>query len=185
MSDAWHLDSDRYWVEPGQVAKYPLRQGDVIESEHLNTELGWKLGLIVHPTCEIPKPKVKEVQLCEIRPLSDLSDDFQRGLVVAGFQEKNGERQVAVAHTFFIAPLPGDQDPFFANFRQIRNVPKEQASLEHRAAAMTHDCRVSFLRRWLYFRFRLAISMEQAREAERARIKSDPHFKGPRPEWAE
>lgn len=184
MSDAWYLDADDYWVDPADAGDYPLRQGDIVAGHFFSDDLEWDAAMIVHPTCELPKKAVTDVQVVEVRLLDTLPDDFQKGLVVAGYQEKDGHRQVAVAHTFFVAPLPGAPEPRFANFRELRNVPKEKVTLGGRAAAMTHDCRVSFIRRWTYFRFRQAFSMNDVRTWEAARIQTDPFFAGPKPPWA-
>lgn len=57
----------------------------------------------------------------------------------------------------------------------------------HRSAgvgALTHGARVTFIRRYLYFRFRLALSFEQVRNLEAARVRADPAFQGPKPDWA-
>lgn len=184
MSDKWYLHADRYWIPPSSSADYPLRQGDIVRSRYLTEELGWEAGMIVHPTCEIAKTSVTELQLVEVMPLAKLSSDFDRALVTAGFQEKNGHRQVAVAHTFFLAPTPDDTRPAFANFRKLEAVPQDDAELEHRVAAMTHGCRVSFIRRWLYFRFRVTFSMDDVLALEAARIRADPDFQGPKPSWS-
>jgi hypothetical protein len=71
-----------------------------------------------------------------------------------------------------------------ANFCEIVAVPKECPEASDRLAAITHECRVTFIRRWLYFRFRLAFGIEQVRSWEAARIGADPAFAGPRPTWA-
>ena len=93
---------------------------------------------------------------------------------------------MAFAHTFFVAPVPGSQlaEPMFANLREIAAAPREQFTPQRRVGALTHDARVSLIRRYLYFRFRLALSFEQVRDMEAARIRSDPAFGGPKPDWA-
>lgn len=51
-------------------------------------------------------------------------------------------------------------------------------------AAITHDCRVTFIRRYMYFRFRLAFALDDVRAWEAKRIAADPAFEGPMPPWA-
>lgn len=48
---------------------------------------------------------------------------------------------------------------------------------------MTHDCRLAWIRRWIYFRLRLTVTLAQVREMEAERIANDPTFEGPRPDW--
>ena len=183
MSDAWYLEADEYYVPPGSTGEHPIRQGDLVAGPEIDGER-WLAAQIVHPTCELAKSSVKTVQVVRVRPLSDLDDDFLRGLVVAGYSERNGERRVAVAHTFFLPPRKAGDEPCFANFREIVAFPREQPEPADRLAAMTHDCRVTFIRRWLYFRFRFAFGIGQVRSWEAARISADPAFAGPKPAWS-
>lgn len=183
MSDAWYLDADEYYVPDDNVSEHPVRQGDlvigpVIDGEH------WCAAQIVHPTCELGKSTVKTIQVARVRPLSDLDDDFLRSLVVAGYSERDGERRVAVAHTFFLPPWTEGGEPSFSNFREPATVPRAASGVVHRLSAITHDCRVTFIRRWLYFRFRLGFSRDQVQAWEAARISADAAFVGPKPEWA-
>lgn len=183
MSDAWYLDAGDYYVPPGSLSEYPLRQGDLIAGPEVSGER-WLAAQIVHPTCELAKNTVKAVQVVRVRPLSDLNDDFLRSLVVAGYSERDGERRVAVAHTFFLPPWEAGVEPCFANFREIVALPRERPGPADHLAAISHDCRVTFIRRWLYFRFRLAFRLDQVQAWEAARISSDPSFAGPKPAWA-
>lgn len=183
MSDSWYLDAGECYVSADDAGDHPTRQGDVIAGPRVGREK-WLAAQIVHPTCELMKDTVKTIQVVRVRPLSDLDDDFLRGLVVTGYSERDGERRVAVAHTFFLPPWGTEGEPCFANFREIATVPREQAETSERLAAITHDCRVTFIRRWLYFRFRLAFTLDQVRSWEAARISSDPAFAGPKPSWA-
>jgi hypothetical protein len=186
VSDAWYLDADDYYVPAAVAGEYPTRQGDLIAGPAAAGDDRWLAAQIVHPTCELTKDSVKEVQVARVRPLSDLDDDFLRGLVVAGYSERDGQRRVALAHTFFLPPWAANGEPCFANFREMATVPRKSpgpASSE-RLAAITHECRVSFIRRWLYFRFRLAFGTDQVRNWEAVRISADPTFAGPKPEWA-
>jgi hypothetical protein len=63
-------------------------------------------------------------------------------------------------------------------------VERGEVSPANRQAAMTHDCRVYFIRRWFYFRFRILPSVDQVRSVEGERIRADRVFQGPRPPWA-
>ena len=183
MSDSWYLDADEYYVSADDAGSHPIRQGDVIAGPTVGRDK-WLAAQIVHPTCELKKDAVKAIQVVRVRPLSDLGDDFLRSLVVTGYSERDGERRVAVAHTFFLPPWGAEAEPGFANFREIVAVPREKAEASPRLSAITHDCRVTFIRRWLYFRFRLAFTINQVRSWEAARISSDPAFAGPKPSWA-
>ena len=150
----WYLDRERYWVDPAEADSYPLRQGDLIQGPTVDGEL-WTAAQIVHPTCELAKPSVARVQVARVRPLGDLPDDSARRLVTLGYRDVGGTRMVAAAHTFFLAPWPGHDEPAFANFRELATVERSAISLETRRATMTHDCRVAWIRRWIYFRLRL------------------------------
>lgn len=157
MSDAWYLDADDYYVTGGD---YPVRQGDLVAGPMIGEDR-WLAAQIVHPTCELPKSTVSRIQVVRVRPLSDLDDDFLRSLVVTGYHEKGGERRVALAHTFFLPPWEAGGEPCFANFREIATIRREGDGAADRVAAITHDCRVTFIRRWLYFRFRLSFRFDQ------------------------
>ena len=69
-------------------------------------------------------------------------------------------------------------------FREIASVARGRFSTEARVGALSHDARVTFTRRYLYFRFRLALSLDQVRDLEAARIHADRAFEGPKPAWA-
>jgi hypothetical protein len=183
VSDAWYLDANEYFVPPSGATEYPIHQGDLVAGPEVAGER-WHAAQIVHPTCELAKSSVKAVQVVRVRPLADLDDDFLRSLVVAGYSERDGERRVAVSHTFFLPPWEANGEPCFANFREIVALPREHRELGDRLAAITHDCRVTFIRRWLYFRFRLAFGFDQVRSWEAARIAVDPAFGGSKPAWA-
>jgi hypothetical protein len=146
----------------------------------------WEAALIVHPTCELAKPSLTHVQVARVARLDHLPSDRVRAEVVAGIAERDGAVGVAWAHTFFVAPVPDTDlaEPMFADLRVIAPAPREQFTVERRVGAMTHDCRVTLLRRYLYFRMRWNLSFEQVRNLEALRISSDPAFEGPRPDWA-
>jgi len=181
--DGWFLDESRYWVPGSESGAYPVRQGDLIAG--FAAEGGdWAAAQIVHPTCDLGKPSVEKIQVARVRPLSALSDDFSRSLVTAGYREVDGRRKVAVAHTSFLAPWSDGGEPSFVNFREIASIDRRAASQESRIVTMAHDCRVAWMRRWIYFRLRLPISYGRVREMEAMRISADPMFEGPKPAWA-
>jgi hypothetical protein len=93
--------------------------------------------------------------------------------------------RIAFAHTFFVAPVQGGamDVPMWADFREVALAPREQFTQDARIGALTHDARVTFIRRYLYFRLRWSLSFEQVRDMEAARIAADPAFGGPRPDW--
>jgi hypothetical protein len=176
----FYLPAGEYWVPPDEASAYPLRQGDLLGPTTVAGEL-WTAALIVHPTCELAKRSVERIQVARVRLLSELADGRQRTAVVAGVSETGGALRVAFAHTFFVAPATGD-GPLWCDLRDIVQVPRD--ALAARVAAMTHDARVTFIRRYAYFRFRILLSFDQVRALEAARIAADPAFSGPRPAWA-
>jgi hypothetical protein len=183
LSDAWYLDASDYYVPAAELDEYPLRQGDLLAGPTLAGER-WQAAIIIHPTCELAKREVDRVQVARVRALDDLDDDFRRALVVAGYREVGGDRRVAMASTFFLPPWEGGEEPCFANFRELASVPRSSATPAKRLAAITYDCRVTLIRRYLYFRFRLAFALDDVRAWEAQRIARDPAFEGPRPSWA-
>ena len=94
--------------------------------------------------------------------------------------------RIAFAHTFFLAPVEDSRldFPMWADFRDLALAPRDQFSPEARTGTLTHDARVTLIRRYLYFRLRWSLSFAQVRDMEAARIAADPAFAGPRPAWA-
>jgi hypothetical protein len=180
----WFLDGEHYWVDPAEAGSYPLRQGDLIQGPTVDGE-PWTAAQIVHPTCELTKPSVTRVQVARVRPLEDLPDNSARRLVTLGYRDVRGTRLVAAAHTFFLASWASHDKPAFVNFRELATVERSAISLDTRVAAMTHDCRVAWIRRWIYFRLRLPVTPARVRAMEARRIADDPAFVGPKPDWAE
>jgi hypothetical protein len=183
LSDAWYLDASEYYVGEDERDEYPLRQGDVVRGTTVGGER-WLAAQVIHPTCELPKSAVRQIQVARVRSLAELGDDFQRALVVAGYREVDGQRRVAVANTFFLPPWDEGGEPSFVNLRELASVPRSTATVARRVAAITHECRITLIRRYLYFRFRLAFRLEDVRAWEAKRIANDPVFEGPRPSWA-
>lgn len=181
VTDAWYPRAGDYWVDAADAGEYPPRQGDLFAA--VDTPYGrWDACQLIHPSCELAKSGVAEVQVIRVRKLDEITDPRQQAAVVAGFQERAGVLHVACAHTYFLAPA--DSGPLFSNFREVALVPK-QALLERRLRAMTHDARVTFIRRAVYFRYRVLIALDDIRRWEATRIANDPTFAGPRPAWAE
>jgi hypothetical protein len=184
-SGGWYVHRSAYWIPPGESAGYPVRQGDLFGPLDIGNHR-WTAAMIVHPTCELGKASVAAIQVARVRTMSALPDERQRVAVQAGFSEREGQVRVAFAHTFFVAPVAGSQlaEPMWANLREIASVERARFTPDARLGALSHDARVTFIRRYLYFRFRHALSFEQVRDLEAARIRADPAFVGPKPAWA-
>lgn len=178
-----YLDADEYYVSPAEVAQYPVRQADLFPADHPSIA-GWHACQLYHPTCELSKARVQEVQVIRVEPLARIGDTKQQANVVAGFSEKDGVFRVAHAETFFLPPFAAESTPLFSNFREVATLPRDGLTRERRLTALTHDARVTFIRRELYFRHRIALSFDEVRKLEATRISNDPAFEGPRPSWA-
>jgi hypothetical protein len=183
--DSPYLHRADYWVATAEAGEHPVRQGDLFVNVQTADGAHLDAALIVHPTCELGKASVTNVQLARVWPLDALPDENQRQQVVAGISEKDGGVRIAFAHTFFVAPVEGSalDIPMWADFRELVLAPREQFGHDARIGALTHDARVTFIRRYLYFRLRWSLSFEQVRDMEAARIGADPAFAGPRPDW--
>jgi hypothetical protein len=184
--DSPYLQHADFWVAATEASEYPVRQGDLFANVQTADGAHLDAALIVHPTCELDKASVTNVQVARVQPLAALPDANQRQQVVAGFSEKDGGIRIAFAHTFFVAPAEGStvDIPTWADFRELVLAPREQFTQDARIGALTHDARVTFIRRYLYFRLRWLLSFEQVRDMEAARIGADPAFAGPRPDWS-
>lgn len=187
--DAWYLRADDYWVPAEQAGEYPVRQGDLFKGVDLG-DGEWYGHLLIHPTCELSKRSVERVQVARVHPLSALPDPKQAAAVTAGFEEKDLQVRPAFAHTFFLAPVPDAtieafREPMFVDLRAVALHDRTACSSTERIGALTHDARVSLIRRKLYFRYRLSLPFEEVRRLEAGRIGHDQTFAGPRPEWAE
>lgn len=185
--EPWYLDADDYYVDPREADRHPLRQGDLLGPIEMGGER-WAAAQIVQPTCELPKGSLRELMVLRVRGLDEIADERQRARVVTGWEESDGVFRVAFAHTFFLAPPPPGSDvpeaPLFSSFRELVRVDRALVDEGVRIAALTHDARVTFIRRALYFWFRYRFTIAQVRAFEAARIGSDPAFEGPRPDWA-
>ena len=185
MADPWYPPASEYYVPEGEVALYPVRQGDVFPPPQDADD--WAGSVVVSPSCEVQRKGV-DVQVARIRRISDLLDAFQRTAVTYGFDTRDPAIvKVAFAHTFWMPPAAETgplSDALFADFRDVRVVPQAALDRERRVRAMTHDARVHFIRRKLYFRYRWLLSVDDVRALEAQRIAGDPDFIGPRPAWA-
>jgi hypothetical protein len=185
-SDAWYLAAEEYWVPAGDADQYPVRQGDVFGPLRI-AGAEWAAAQIVHPTCELGKRSVKEIQIVRVRPLFEIADPKQQARVAAGFEEKQLQIRPAFAHTFFLAPAEHPEvlaEPGYSNLREVALVDRSHFTPDARVAAMTHDARVTFIRRKLYFRYRIALPLSEVRRLEANRISNDASFEGPKPDWA-
>lgn len=181
-----YLHHADYWVAAAGAGEYPVRQGDLFANVRTIDGAQLDAAMVVHPTCELGKASLTNVQVTRVHPLDVLPDENQRRRVVAGFSEMDGGVRVAFAHTFFVAPVPDSalDVPMWADFRQLALAPREQFTQDGRIGALTHDARVTLVRRYLCFRLGWSLSFDQVRDMEGARIVADPAFIGPRPDWA-
>jgi hypothetical protein len=184
--DSPYLSHTDYWVAADQAHEYPVRQGDLFANVEIDGGLRLDAALIIHPTCELGKASVANIQVAPVRSLESMPDQNQRQKVVAGISEKDGKLRVAFAHTFFVAPAANTQldGPMWADLRDLPLAPREQFTIAARVAALTHDARVTLIRRYVYFRFRWSLTFNRVRGIEARRIAADPAFAGPRPQWA-
>lgn len=181
-SHTWYLDADDYYVPTDEASAYPVRQGDLFPANFSDIK-DWHACQLIHPTCELGKASVEAVQVIRAEPLARVESQRQQAEVVAGFAEKGGTFRPAFAHTFFLPPYTDAGLPMFSNFREVAIVPQEDFTIEHRLAAITHDARVTFIRRKIYFRYRIALTFDDVQKLEARRISNDAMFQGPRPPW--
>jgi hypothetical protein len=183
VSEVWYPPPSDFYVRGEEAQEYPLRQGDLVGPVLIDGATS-PIVQIVHPTCELGKSAVNSVQVCTVRRLAELDSDTDRAAVVAGMRETHGRSVVAFANTFFLPGIPPEHEGVFADFREIHLVDRKEVRQDTRQAALTHDCRVHFIRRWFYFRFRILLTLDQVRGLETERIRADRTFQGPRPDWA-
>jgi hypothetical protein len=184
-TDSEYPDAGLYYISPADAGAYPVRQGDLFPAIEVGEEK-WSACQLVHPTCELAKASVKNVQVIRVRPFTALPDDHARARVAAGLEEVDGQIRVAYAHTFFLAPVSGTahhDQPMFSDFRDVTLVDREGLLGMKRVAAMTHDLRLYFIRRKIYFRYRFRLGIDAVIDLERMRIRGDPDFVGPKPTW--
>jgi hypothetical protein len=160
--DSPYLHHAEYWVPAADAGDFPVRQGDLFGGVEVSGST-WDAALPVHPTRELGKASVAECQVARVRPLDAIAHERRRRQVVAGLVVAGGGVRIAFAHTFFVFPVPGTQldQPTWANFREIGLAARDRFEKTQRTGALTHDARVTLIRRYLYFRFRLALGFEQ------------------------
>lgn len=81
-------------------------------------------------------------------------------------------------------PLPDATEDLYLDFHKVERVRLADLEAAGRRAAMTHDARLTLIRRDLYYRYRWLVSPDSVLASEKARISNDPAFAGPRPAWA-
>jgi hypothetical protein len=181
-ADSWYPRDEDYWFDPATADAQPLRMGDLV-----GVELeGWFAGLVTHPTCEIPKRRTQQIQVVRVRRLDDLGEASQQERIILGFEVKEGAPRPAFAHTFYVAPVTSGADrtyerAMYADFNDVALAAKVSVL---GIASMTHDCRLSLIRRKIYYRYRWLVDIEDVRRWEAHRISNDPRFPDPRPDWA-
>lgn len=187
--DTWYPDATEYYAD-ADVPTIPVRQGDVLlpsQACHDSKGKKWLACLVIHPSCDIITQKVDRIQVCRVRLLSEQKDRFQEMIVAGHRTDSQGRHMVAMAHTFFLPPVPGSSEFFsamYADFQRTTTIPIAEVTQQRRVAALTNDARVYFIRRSLYWRQRWFIRLQEVFDFEAARIGSDTDFRGPRPEWA-
>lgn len=127
-----------------------------------------------------------QVEVARVIPLA-AQDIEAAGAIAAGWQvNKDGRVTVASAHTVFRAGVPHSPTHaagMFAHLKSTVRVPFGDLRAAGRIAALEHDARVAVIRREIYYRYRWLVSMDEVRANEAARIRHDPFFTEPRPNW--
>lgn len=182
MSDAWYPLADDYYIRAPDPDSFPVRQGDLLIAPEGVGE-PWHACQLVHPTCEVGKASVTEMHVVRVRSLSTVGPNDQEA-IIRGVEYRDGSPRVAWANTFFLPPIGVLGEPMFADFRAVARVPKTQLGVERRIGALTHDTRVAFIRRKLYWEQRWMLHLDDVRRLEATRIRADPAFVGEKPAWA-
>ncbi len=189
MPDPWYPLAEDYYVPESEATLYPTRQGDVFAAAPETGPVADWIGFVVlSPSCEVQRKNVP-VQVARVHRISELRNDFQRTAVTYGFDTREpGVVRVAFAHTFWLPPAADEgplSDALFVDFRQTATTDPGSVGRERRERTLTHDARVHFIRRKLFYRYRWMLSLEDVRSLESARISADRDFAGPRPTWAQ
>ena len=188
-NDSWYPPYSSYY-DSAYSDQIPVRQGDILKlgsnCDSAQRE-EWLDCIVIHPSCEIITGKASKIQVSRIRQLQEHKEGMQEYIIAGESTDSNGNIRVAMAHTFFLPPVIGNIDfsePMFADFRDLALVDKNKITSDQRVAIMAHDARVYFIRRYLYWRQRWKIHIEQVLALEKRRISRDTYFEGPRPAWA-
>lgn len=175
-------------MPPHDQDLYPARHGDIFATPDRDScQAGgapFHAVAVLHPSCELGAKSRPDglITVARVRPISDVPQ-VQRTALRSGWVERGGIVQRAHVHTFWLPPLPGDDEPdLYIDFREV--VAVRFRDLTQRRAAMTHDARVHLIAREIYFRYRWAVTIDNVRASEARRISGDHDFRGPRPEWA-
>jgi hypothetical protein len=187
LSDGWYPPWDRYFVEDPDPADFPVRQGDLMwppDETPPGSRKPWVACVVIHPSCELgAKTEPPDPLVVQVFRLGSAPDRAQEAIVLGMTPDADG-LMVAWAHTFFLPPVGEYSEPMFADFRKVARVPREQLTVERRVGALTHDARVYFIRRKLYWEQRWFFELDDVYGFERTRISGDSAFAGPRPPWA-
>lgn len=179
--EAWYPHHSDYYVPSAEADEYPLRQGDLLAIKEDQARV--RLVQLVHPTCELEKSSVKRVQIIEVHALP-VRDPGASAMITTGWKEEGGNVTIAFAHTFFLPPISEKSEPLYSNFREVSVIDKVDL-LACRAAALTHEARAAFIRREIYFKYRLTFSRDTVQKLLADAIRRDRNFRGPKPDWPE
>ncbi|MGI8808565.1 MAG: hypothetical protein ACR2KK_12105 [Acidimicrobiales bacterium] len=184
--------ASEYWVDAAAVDKYPNRYGDVFATPEVDECVDrkgrrWAHVLVLHPSCELGGKAAAdtEVLIARVNAVTAIGAT-QRAAVRMGWREVDGEAVHAYTNTFWLPPIPGQDDDadWYADFRRLQRVPLGALLDAGREATMTHDARLFLIRREIYFKYRWQVSHADVQAAEASRINGDSNFVGPRPDWA-
>jgi hypothetical protein len=185
--EAWYPAPEAYFLSDAAAAGVPVRQGDVLTAPPgFVDENGqpWHACQVVNPSCEIgAKKNPPTLHVVRIFPLTAHHPKDQVLIALGVDEEFEGGPAVAFAHTFFIPPIGVLEQPMFADFRTVSRVDRSHFAADNRVGAMTHDARVFFIRRKLYWEQRWAMNVGDVQGFEALRIGGDPAFMGPKPPW--
>ena len=199
VDDPWYVDPTVTWVDPAAAVDRPFRYGDLFHAPSADSDAQplvsagqrptpWEAVLVIGPSCEIVSKADADsaIHVVRARDLTKQSK-AQRAAVMAGWKSVNDEPRVAFASFAYLPPAgaagPSNHD-MYADFRQVRRVRFDDLVAAGRIAAMDHDARVAFIRREMYYKYRWIVPMADVRALEAARIRADPAFAGPKPNWA-
>lgn len=186
-SEGWYPAVEGYYVTEPDPALYPVRQGDLMlppEETPISSKKPWLACLVVHPSCDLgAKSHPSDLQVVRVLALRSASEK-SRPDIVLGMRKVDGEARVASANTFFLPPVARLHEPMYADFHQPARIPRAELSVDRRVAALTHNARLYFIRRKLYWEQRWFMALEDVLGFEKVRIAGDSAFVGDKPEWA-
>lgn len=197
IQEAWYPNPGAYWVPAAEADAWPYRYGDLFHAPATDAHgtpltgaagAPWEAVMTYSPSCELatkakPTDTVEVVRVLRL----DTQDPAAAQRIIVGWEEKDAVISIAFAHTIFLAAVPSHpthDHPMFANLKATTRVTVSDLHESGRIAALTHDARVSVIRRDLYYRYRWILPTSEVKAVEQARISTDPHFAPPRPDWA-